>query len=167
MCQGDNLRNTRMQVDLAGLPLSLPIIKLPIHLRLSMQKKAASDSYSFTVSSFFYNPRGDNHWRVIRRMNPRNAFVAHQDFREASLARNSRETRVSLFTKMTWHFQSARVMRDYDRDLRSLRREQHGDPRWGRRHAVSATDVIRNAPSDDSGRIGNGDSAAELLTDSS
>jgi len=29
---------------------------------------------------------------------------------------------------------------------------------------MSATDVIGNAPGDDSGRIGNGDSAAELLT---
>lgn len=100
------------------------------------------------------------------------ASVANQDFREMSstleIVRNPRH---SPFTEMTWAFRPARAR--LSRDFATARgAATPGDSldggKWTSRDvAVSATDVIRNAPSDDSGRIGNGDSASELLTDSS
>lgn len=94
--------------------------------------------------------------------------VANQDFREMSstleIVRNPRH----CVYRNDSAFRPARAARGSPAILRPLTEDNAGGIHRRkadvtRPAAVSATDVIRNAPSDDSGRIGNGDSASELL----
>lgn len=168
LCQGDNLRNTRMQVDLAGLPLSLPIIKLPITSTSIRKKKQRAIVIRSPFHHFFTILGGT----IIDELS---AVWIHE----------MHSLRIRISEKRLWFeivTKPASVCLPKWLDIpsrlescattiaissRSVGNNTGIHDEGGGRHAVSATDVIRNASSDDSGRIGNGDSAAELLTDSS